>query len=76
MAGYVIDPGELTERVTLQLGANGKRGAIDVVEVLQGLVDGDQVLAGSAGLVTSGVKVRMAARPALPASSPAPAASR
>lgn len=65
-----------TERVTLQLGANGKRGAIDVVEVLQGLADGDQVLAGSAGLVASGVSVRMAARSAAAASSPASAASR
>lgn len=65
-----------TERVTLQLGAHGKRGAIDVVEVLQGLADGDQVLAGSAGLVASGVSVRMAARSAAAASSPASAASR
>jgi len=72
-----------TERVTLQLGANGKRGAIDVVEVLQGLADGDQVLAGSAGLVPSGVTVRVAARTGVaanaaasaPANRPASAAS-
>ncbi|MBL0088744.1 MAG: efflux RND transporter periplasmic adaptor subunit [Ideonella sp.] len=75
-----------TERVTLTLGTVGKSGTTDVVEVLQGLADGDQVLSGSTGVVPAGVAVRVTAatranaiKPpasAVAASSPAAAASR
>ncbi|WP_088280683.1 efflux RND transporter periplasmic adaptor subunit [Ideonella sp. A 288] len=56
-----------TERADLQLGSRGQSGGVESVEVLSGLADGDTVLAGSVGLVPSGVMVRVAA--------PAPAAA-
>ncbi len=52
--------GGRSERASLSLGARGQSAGIEVVEVLQGLAEGDQVLAGSAGLVPAGVLVRVA----------------
>jgi membrane fusion protein, multidrug efflux system len=48
-----------TERRPLQLGSRGRMQGIDVVEVLNGLAEGDQVLVAAAGLVASGVPVRI-----------------
>ncbi|MBI5257305.1 MAG: efflux RND transporter periplasmic adaptor subunit [Burkholderiales bacterium] len=49
-----------TERRSLQLGQRGVSQGVEVVEVLQGLAEGDQVLGIGAGLVPSGVTVRVA----------------
>ena len=55
----------------LTLGARGQAGGVLVVEILQGLVEGDRVLAASAGLVPGGVRLKLpadvAAQPATPA---------
>ena len=55
----------------LTLGARGQAGGVLVVEILQGLVEGDRVLAASAGLVPAGVRLKLpaavAAQPATPA---------
>ncbi len=67
--------GGRTERRTLQLGMRGRIEGVDVVEVLGGLVEGDQVLGAAAGLVASGVTVRMAATVAAPTPSASTAAS-
>jgi len=62
-----------TEQVTLTLGGRGLSAAGDeVVEVLQGLAEGDTVLAGAVGLVPEGVVVRLTG--GAPASAPAKAA--
>ena len=47
---------------TLSLGMRGQSGSEEAVEVLQGLVDGDRVLAGSLGAVRDGATVRIAER--------------
>ena len=55
---------------TLTLGSRGEADGVAVVEVLQGLSEGDQVLAASAGLVSGGVRLKLP--PAnLPAGKPA-----
>ena len=69
----------------LTLGARGQAGGVVVVEILQGLAEGDRVLAASAGLVPAGVRLKLpavvAAQPATPAASsrttedPAPGAA-
>jgi RND family efflux transporter MFP subunit len=56
---------------TLTLGVRGRSGDLDVVEVLKGLTEGEQVLAGTAGLVPNGVLLRMPVQPGAAASSPA-----
>lgn len=48
-----------TERRTLQLGTRGLATGQPVVEVLAGLAEGDQVLGASAGLVATGLPVRI-----------------
>ena len=57
----------------LALGARGQAGGVVVVEILQGLAEGDRVLAASAGLVPAGVRIKLpaavAAQPASPAAS-------
>ncbi len=60
------------EHRMLTLGVRGQAGGVEVVEILQGLAEGDRVLAASAGLVPNGVALKLPAA-ALPA--PAPAAS-
>ena len=64
---------------TLSLGQRGRSGDADAVEVLQGLAEGDRVLAGSLGAVRDGAVVRVAEAPvaarAAPADGPASAAS-
>ena len=47
---------------TLSLGMRGQSGSEEAVEVLQGLADGDRVLAGSLGAVRDGATVRIAER--------------
>ena len=53
-----LDGAQVAQR-TLTLGARGQVGNEDAVEVLQGLVDGDRVLAGSLGAVRDGAQVRI-----------------
>ena len=57
----------------LTLGARGQAGGVLVVEILQGLAEGDRVLAANAGLVPAGVRLKLpaavAAQPATPAAS-------
>jgi len=64
-----LDGAQVAQR-TLSLGARGQVGNEDAVEVLQGLADGDRVLAGSLGAVRDGAQVRITDTRA-----PAPAAS-
>ena len=56
-----------SETVELGLGLRGQAGAAnagqDMVEVLTGLNEGDQVLAASAGLVPGGVVLRIMGGP-------------
>jgi membrane fusion protein (multidrug efflux system) len=55
---------QLAQR-TLTLGQRGQAGVLEAVEVLQGLAEGDRVLAGSLGAVRDGTTVRVAeAQPA------------
>lgn len=71
---YAIRLGDgRTERRVLQLGARGLVQDSAVVEVLQGLAEGDQVLGAAAGVVAAGVPVRIAAPPAPASASAAPA---
>jgi len=49
---------------TLQLGARGRSGNEETVELLQGLAAGDRVLAGSLGAVRDGAQVRLTPPPA------------
>ena len=44
---------------TLSLGSRGESDGVTVVEVLQGLAEGDRVLAASAGLVPGGVRLKL-----------------
>ena len=60
-----VDGTRITQR-TLQLGQRGRAGDADVVEVLQGLAEGDRVLSGSLGAVRDGASVRIADAPAAP----------
>ena len=62
------------EQRPLTLGLRGQTGGRDMVEILTGLDEGDRVLAASAGLVPSGVrlKVAAAAAPASAAAAPTP----
>ena len=53
-----LDGTQVAQR-TLSLGARGQVGNEDAVEVLQGLADGDRVLAGSLGAVRDGAQVRI-----------------
>jgi RND family efflux transporter MFP subunit len=53
-----LDGTQVTQR-NLSLGQRGQSGADEVVEVLQGLADGDRVLAGSLGAVRDGATVRV-----------------
>lgn len=62
-----------TERVPVTLGLRGKTGAVDMVEVQSGLAEGDKVLAATAGLVPSGVPVRLT--PAAPKAAAQPAST-
>jgi len=62
------------EQRVLKLGARGQVGAVQMAEVLDGLSAGDRVLSASAGQVSAGVRLRVAA-PQLAASAPATAAS-
>ena len=66
---------------TLGLGQRGQAGGVEAVEVLQGLAEGDRVLAGSLGAMRDGASVRLsdiacgqrrrAEGPAAPCGSPA-----
>jgi RND family efflux transporter MFP subunit len=53
-----LDGMQVAQR-TLSLGQRGQSGADEVVEVLQGLAEGDRVLAGSLGAVRDGATVRL-----------------
>jgi len=53
-----LDGTQVAQR-TLSLGQRGQSGADEVVEVLQGLAEGDRVLAGSLGAVRDGATVRI-----------------
>ena len=55
--------GERVLQRTLQLGERGRAGGAEVVEVLDGLAAGDQVLAGNLGAVRDGARVRVAPAP-------------
>ena len=54
-----LQDAQVQQRV-LQLGQRGQSGGEEVVEVLQGLDDGDRVLAGHLGAVRDGAAVRTA----------------
>ena len=56
---------------TLTLGSRGESDGVAVVEVLQGLAEGDQVLAASAGLVPDGVRLKLPPAADKPAALPA-----
>lgn len=64
-----------TERRVLQLGARGLVDDSAVVEVLQGLAEGDQVLGAAAGVVAGGVPVRISAPPVAASAAPAAASA-
>jgi membrane fusion protein (multidrug efflux system) len=49
---------------SLSLGQRGQAGGVEVVEVLQGLAEGDRVLAGSLGAMRDGASVRLSESPA------------
>jgi membrane fusion protein, multidrug efflux system len=53
----VVD-GSVVQRA-VRTGAHGASGGVDVVEVLAGLADGTQVLAGTVGTVREGTPVRI-----------------
>jgi RND family efflux transporter MFP subunit len=65
-----LDGTQVAQR-TLSLGQRGQSGADEVVEVLQGLAEGDRVLAGSLGAVRDGATVRIG--DAQPSAAPADA---
>jgi membrane fusion protein (multidrug efflux system) len=71
-----LDGTQVAQR-TLNLGQRGHAGSDEVVEVLQGLADGDRVLTGSLGAVRDGATVRISeVKPAAaPADAPRAAAS-
>ena len=70
-----LDGDQVVQR-TLRTGARGRVARDEVVEVLQGLADGDRVLAGSLGPVRDGTRVRLGgAKPPAEAASAQPAAS-
>jgi RND family efflux transporter MFP subunit len=70
-----LDGTQVTQR-TLSLGLRGQSGEDEAVEVLQGLAEGDRVLAGSLGAVRDGATVRLSEpRPAAPRDAPAGTAS-
>ena len=56
----------------LTLGARGQIGGVDMVEVVQGLAEGDRVLAASTGLVPNGVLLKLPAAVAAPAGASVP----
>jgi RND family efflux transporter MFP subunit len=60
----LLDGTQVVQR-TLSLGQRGQAGADEAVEVLQGLADGDRVLAASLGAVRDGAKARVV-EPAAP----------
>lgn len=64
--------GDRVQQRTLQLGERGRAGGAEVVEVLDGLAAGDQVLAGNLGAVRDGARVRVAQAPGAAASGAAP----
>ena len=47
------------EQRPLTLGVRGQSGGVEVVQVLQGLASGDRVLAASAGMVPTGVPLKV-----------------
>lgn len=55
------------EQRPLTLGVRGQTAGLDMVEILAGLDEGDSVLAASAGLVSTGVLLKVAAAPPAPA---------
>ena len=63
------------EQRPLTLGMRGQTGGLDMVEILAGLDEGDRVLAASAGLVPTGVRLKVAAAPGVAAASEAAASS-
>jgi len=70
-----LDGDQVVQR-TLRTGAGARVARDEGVEVLQGLADGDRVLAGSLGPVRDGTRVRLGgAKPPAEAASAQPAAS-
>jgi membrane fusion protein, multidrug efflux system len=66
-----LDGSTLAQR-PLRLGLRGQSGGVEAVEVLDGLAEGDRVLAGHLGAVRDGAAVRVAETqlsPAPPAAS-------
>ena len=68
------------EQRPLTLGGRGQTAGLDMVEILTGLDEGDSVLAASAGLVPTGVRLKVSAAPAAASAAssapiPAPAAA-
>ena len=51
--------GAQVEQRPLKLGQRGRAGGDEAVEVLEGLAEGDQVLAGHLGVVRDGAAVRV-----------------
>ncbi len=56
--------GTQVARRSLSLGQRGQAGGVEAVEVLQGLAEGDRVLAGSLGAMRDGTAVRLSGTPA------------
>lgn len=65
-----VDGGRVA-KVEPRLGARGRSGSTEVVEVIEGLADGDRVLAAAVGAIPEGTAVRLAET----AIAPAPTAS-
>ena len=70
-----VDAAGRTEHRLLKLGSRGQAGGVAVVEVLEGLAEGDRLLAASAGLVAAGVPVKVAPLKPSNAAGPIAAAS-
>jgi RND family efflux transporter MFP subunit len=69
-----LDGTQVAQR-TLSLGLRGQSGVDEAVEVLQGLAEGDRVLAGSLGSVRDGATVRISEPKLVTAPTDAPSAA-
>ena len=65
-------PPNLARAVVPKLGVQGVADGSDVVEVLQGLAEGDRLLAGSLGVVRDGTLLKLPAATADTSLSAAP----
>lgn len=67
--------GDRVQQRTLRLGERGRAAGVEVVEVLDGLVEGDQVLSANLGAVRDAARVRVAPAPGAAPPAAASAAS-